>query len=72
MMDFIVRFTQCHETFRLAELRALTEVEDIELEVKDYRAEVSYPSPLIPPHSPDSSPTAPPLTLPHPPSLSLT
>lgn len=41
-MDFIVRFTQSHETFRLAELKALAEVEGIELTVKEYRAEVSY------------------------------
>ncbi|KAL2105349.1 hypothetical protein VUR80DRAFT_8522 [Thermomyces stellatus] len=41
-MDFLVRFTQSHETFRLPELRALAELEGIDLTIKDYSAECPF------------------------------
>ena len=39
-MKFLVRFSQSHESFRKAELEALAEVNGIDLQVLDYRADV--------------------------------
>ncbi|KAN0117232.1 tRNA guanosine-2'-O-methyltransferase [Hyaloscypha variabilis] len=35
-MEYMIRFTQVHETFRLAEIKALAVLEDIDLEVLSY------------------------------------
>ena len=35
-MEYMIRFTQIHETFRLAEIEALAVLEDIKLEVLSY------------------------------------
>jgi tRNA (guanine10-N2)-methyltransferase len=45
-MEYVIRFTQCHETFRLAEIEALAVLEGIELEVISYRLDVSMSSAL--------------------------
>lgn len=39
-MDFLVRFTQTHETFRLPELRALATITDTNMEIISYSAMV--------------------------------
>jgi tRNA G10 N-methylase Trm11 len=39
-MKFLVRFTQSHETFRLAEIQALADLENIDLKVISYGPEV--------------------------------
>ena len=36
MGEFLVRFAQSHESFRLPELKALAAVEGIEMQVVDY------------------------------------
>lgn len=40
-MEYLVRFSQWHETFRLAELKALAHVADIDMQVLAYSDEVS-------------------------------
>jgi tRNA (guanine10-N2)-methyltransferase len=40
-MDYLVRFTQTHETFRLAEIEALAVLQGIKLEVLSYSLTVS-------------------------------
>ncbi len=40
-MDFLVKFAQIHETFRLAELEALATLEGIDLVIKSYDSDVS-------------------------------
>jgi tRNA (guanine10-N2)-methyltransferase len=40
-MEYMVRFTQVHETFRLAEIKALAVLEGIDLEVLSYSPSVS-------------------------------
>lgn len=56
-MDFIVRFTQSHETFRLPELQALAELEGVGLIIKHYSTEVlSYYLPSTPFHPPSLPP----------------
>jgi tRNA G10 N-methylase Trm11 len=52
-MDYLVRFTQTHETFRLAEIEALAVLEGIKLEVLSYSLTVSavhIPSWIYPAH----------------------
>ncbi len=39
-MDYLVRFSQTHETFRLPEIQALAVLEGIDMEVKEYSLEV--------------------------------
>lgn len=39
-MKFLVRFTQTHETFRLAEIQALADLENIDLKIISYSPEV--------------------------------
>lgn len=48
-MKCLIRFTQTHETFRLAEIQALAELENIPLQVEHYVSNVSeiYGSNLI-------------------------
>lgn len=41
MMEYMIRFTQVHETFRLAEVEALAVLEGISLEVLSYSPSVS-------------------------------
>ena len=41
MMEYMIRFTQVHETFRLAEIKALAVLENIDLEVLSYSPSVS-------------------------------
>jgi tRNA G10 N-methylase Trm11 len=40
-MEYLIRFTQVHETFRLAEIEALAVLEDIKLEIISYSPTVS-------------------------------
>lgn len=40
-MDYLVRFSQSHETFRLPELESLAIIEGIDLKVISYSLEVS-------------------------------
>lgn len=47
-MEYLIRLTQIHETFRLAELRALAVLEDIDLEILSYSPSAS-PSPKFHP-----------------------
>jgi hypothetical protein len=44
MMEYMIRFTQVHETFRLAEIEALAVLEGIKLEVLSYSPSVSFSS----------------------------
>jgi tRNA G10 N-methylase Trm11 len=43
-MEYMIRFTQVHETFRLAEIKALAVFECIDLEVLSYSPSVSASS----------------------------
>jgi tRNA (guanine10-N2)-methyltransferase len=43
-MEYMIRFTQVHETFRLAEIKALAVLEGIDLEVLSYSPSVSSSS----------------------------
>lgn len=45
-MEYMIRFTQCLETFRLAEIEALAVLEGIELEILSYNLSVSKSSVL--------------------------
>lgn len=40
-MDFLVKFAQVHESFRVAELRALASLEGIDLAITEYDPDVS-------------------------------
>ena len=40
-MEFLIRFTQYHESFRVPEIEALAEHEGIPISVLDYSLEVS-------------------------------
>lgn len=40
-MEYMIRFTQVHETFRLAEINALAVLENIHLEILSYSPTVS-------------------------------
>lgn len=43
-MEYMIRFTQVHETFRLAEIQALAVLEEINLEVLSYSPSVGLSS----------------------------
>ncbi len=43
-MEYLIRFSQSLETFRLAEMRALARSEGIDMEVVWYDADVSWPT----------------------------
>lgn len=43
LMEYMIRFTQVHETFRLAEIKALAVLEAIEVEILSYSPSVSDP-----------------------------
>lgn len=40
-MDYLIRFSQSHETFRLPEMQALALIEGIDLKVISYTLDVS-------------------------------
>lgn len=40
-MEYLVRLIQIHEDFRLAELQALAELNNVQLEILSYRLDVS-------------------------------
>lgn len=40
-MDYIIRFSQSHESFRLPEVQSLARLEDIDLKVLSYSQDVS-------------------------------
>ncbi|RDL42284.1 tRNA guanosine-2'-O-methyltransferase [Venustampulla echinocandica] len=46
MMEYMIRFTHVHETFRLPEIQALAVLEGIDLEVSSYNSDVREYSPL--------------------------
>jgi len=46
-MDFLIRFCQSYETFRLREVEALATLHGIDLHVKEYRSDVCIQSCLI-------------------------
>lgn len=39
-MDFIIKFAQAHESFRVAEIQALAEVESLKLDILQYKNDV--------------------------------
>jgi tRNA G10 N-methylase Trm11 len=41
-MEYLVRFTQVHETFRIAEIEALATLENISLQIVSYSPIVSH------------------------------
>jgi hypothetical protein len=41
-MDFLIRFSQSHETFRLPEIQALAVIERVDLKIISYSLEVSF------------------------------
>lgn len=43
-MEYMIRFTQVHETFRLPEIEALAVLDGIKLEVLSYNPSVSFTS----------------------------
>jgi hypothetical protein len=44
-MEYLIRFSQSHETFRVPEIQALAELGKIDLKVLYYDPEVSYHGP---------------------------
>lgn len=43
-MEFLIKFAQAHETFRVPEIEALALVEGLEMKIVDYSQDVRYPS----------------------------
>jgi tRNA G10 N-methylase Trm11 len=43
-MEYLLRFIQVHETFRLPEIEALSELEGVPFEVVEYSLDVHTPS----------------------------
>ena len=43
-MEFLIKFAQTHETFRLAEIQALAVIEGVDLTVVEYSDQVCCPS----------------------------
>jgi len=41
-MEYLIRFSQSHETFRLPEIQALAVIEGVDLKVVSYSLEVSF------------------------------
>ena len=50
-MDFLIKFAQAHETFRLPEIEALALVEGLDLQVLEYSLEVRLPTRSLRLHS---------------------
>lgn len=46
-MEYMIRFTQVHESFRLAEIKALAVLHNIDLEILSYSPSVSLSSPTV-------------------------
>jgi tRNA (guanine10-N2)-methyltransferase len=46
-MEYLIRFTQVHETFRLAEIEAIATLQNISLEIISYSPTVSKTSYLL-------------------------
>lgn len=44
-MEYMIRFTQVHETFRVPEIKALAVLRGIDLEILSYSPSVSKTSP---------------------------
>lgn len=42
-MDFLIKFAQAHETFRVPEIEALALVEGLDMEIVDYSQDVCSP-----------------------------
>lgn len=68
-MEYLLRFIQTHETFRLPEIQALADLEGIDMEVISYSLGVRTPHPpttylLTPPPSPPSAHSSSPPTMP--------
>lgn len=42
-MDFLVKFAQVHESFRVAEIKALALIDGVDLIIKEYDDDVSLP-----------------------------
>ena len=40
-MEYMIRFTQTHESFRLAEIQSLATLENIDLQINSYSPDVS-------------------------------
>jgi len=40
MMNFLIKFAQTHESFRLAEIQALAEIEGVDLTIVNYNDKV--------------------------------
>lgn len=40
-MEFLIRFIQAHESFRVSEIEALAELESIQISILEYDLEVS-------------------------------
>ncbi|KAF4902238.1 tRNA (guanine(10)-N2)-methyltransferase [Colletotrichum viniferum] len=53
-MEYLVRFSQAHESFRLPELQALADLEGIQMKVVEYSAETPFCIITLP--SPDDAP----------------
>lgn len=49
-MEYMIRFIQVHETFRLPELEALGELENVKFEVVSYALDVCTPPLPLHPH----------------------
>ena len=43
-MEYVVRFVQVHETFRIPELKALAYMAGVEMEILDYQTDVRTPT----------------------------
>lgn len=42
-MDFLIKFAQAHETFRVPEIEALALVEGLDMKIVDYSQDVRFP-----------------------------
>jgi tRNA G10 N-methylase Trm11 len=43
-MEFLIKFAQAHETFRVPEIEALALIEGLEMEIVDYSQDVRRPT----------------------------
>ena len=43
-MEFLIKFAQAHETFRVPEIEALALIEGLEMKIVDYSQDVRYPT----------------------------
>lgn len=54
-MEYMIRFIQVHETFRLPELEALGELENVQFEIVKYELDVCTPPSPLHPHKQNTS-----------------